>query len=280
MKTCPRCDIKQSGMDECEICGYIFEKNDDPQSLLRKKDTTGFMRILKNNKKYIIFGSLIIVAILIVSVIITGIKNTNIPEYVKNISIYKEGDGIVFYFVLADNNGQPTAYGGWVLYELTCGLKRADEVPVLWGIKRVEKSDFHKTTIGLGGFKRDTILYSFGRFSNYTLESKIKNHREKTIKEIRKNSYEPAQRVAEYRYKIEKILSTDHKNGRAKIIFIMGEPPSDVMTHLNSDCSEDHMRFLEAQINVFGMAARDIRKSEKTKSLLWDHVSAEEKVSF
>ena len=52
------------------------------------------------------------------------------------------------------------------------------------------------------------------------------------------------------------------------------------MTHLNSDCFEDHVRFLEAQINVFGMAARDIRKSEKTKSLLWDHVSAEEKVSF
>ena len=36
---CPRCDIKQDGSVECEICGYIFDEFDGARSIKTRKPT-------------------------------------------------------------------------------------------------------------------------------------------------------------------------------------------------------------------------------------------------
>ncbi|MGA2315575.1 MAG: hypothetical protein ABSG71_04250 [Thermodesulfobacteriota bacterium] len=45
-------------------------------------------------------------------------RNTNPPDYLKNLAAYKEGDGLIIYFILADRNGQMTTCDGEATIEI------------------------------------------------------------------------------------------------------------------------------------------------------------------
>ena len=188
--TCPKCgNLNDSSAKECLKCGIVFskyrefkERKGKTQEQLVVTDTLRKER--KENKKNRLlfipsflkkkliiersllawFGAGVIFVALgfIIFLILRGPENTNRPNYLKNLAVYKEGqDGLAVYFILADNFGQPTAYDGWVWLQIT----REDDpaYPVFMVRKRVKCSDFSSTTIGIGPYKRKTILYPFGR---------------------------------------------------------------------------------------------------------------------
>lgn len=45
-------------------------------------------------------------------------RNTNLPDYLKTLAAYKEGDGLIIYFILADRNGQMTTCDGEATIEI------------------------------------------------------------------------------------------------------------------------------------------------------------------
>jgi len=93
------------------------------------------------------------------------------PEYVKDVVEYAEGtDAIVVYFVLADSNGDETTASGTVrlqmVQEKTNYLTDKTSTTTLYDKTfPVDKSDFHKTTVGTGAFERTRIICSFGRIA-------------------------------------------------------------------------------------------------------------------
>lgn len=95
--------------------------------------------------------------------------NTNTPSYVKDVAAYKEGsDGIVVYFVLADRAGQPTAAEGNVILNIyeSAGYGEDESRQLLHTMNgRVGIKEFQRTQVGLGAFKRDVVLCSFGRLT-------------------------------------------------------------------------------------------------------------------
>jgi len=129
--------------------------------------------------------------------------NTNPPDYIKQFTVYKEGDGIIIYFILADKSGQMTTYDGEANIEVRTTPTDFDEIrraeknfaeDVGIGVdylskearkqalRKVEnvvfkqeyairKEDFVKTRIGRGMLQQDVIIYSLGRIPYPSPES-------------------------------------------------------------------------------------------------------------
>lgn len=186
---CPKCgNLNDSSSKECLKCGIVFSKyrefkerkgktqeqlvETDKLRKERKKNKKNRLLFIPSflKKKLIIersllawFGAGVVFVALgfIIFLILRGPENTNRPNYLKNLAVYKEGqDGLVIYFILADNFGQPTAYDGLVLLLIT---REDDPLQHVYIRKRVKCSDFSSTTIGRGPYKRKTILYPIGR---------------------------------------------------------------------------------------------------------------------
>ena len=87
-------------------------------------------------------------------------SNTNTPEYIKDLAIYREGeDGIFIYLVLADKADQPTASKGILEFAISHDNRVCEYI-----VAKVNTNDFQKTEISMGPCKRDTILLPIGRF--------------------------------------------------------------------------------------------------------------------
>jgi len=140
-----------------------------------------------------------------------SLPNTNPPEYIKQFTVYKEGDGLVIYFILADSSGQMTTCDGEAVliikklpsdfdeiqeaYEKLArklgvsssylseagkreALERAEEV-IFDKKYSVKKESFINTKIGRGAFESSATLFPFGRIpynllGKYTLRGKGK----------------------------------------------------------------------------------------------------------
>lgn len=101
--------------------------------------------------------------------------NTNPPEYVKTLAVYKEGpDGIVAYFVLADSAGQITTSDGVASIKVLATHPRYNgELILLNRTVQVARNEFRKTKAGVGLFERDIVCYSLGRISYDSFEYKM-----------------------------------------------------------------------------------------------------------
>lgn len=99
--------------------------------------------------------------------------NENPPSYIKEVVSYREGiDGMVVYFVLADDNGAETTWDGHVDLRVTethrrwssVGSGYVEEERELYLTGRlVSRRDFARAKVGQGAFERGRIIYSFGR---------------------------------------------------------------------------------------------------------------------
>jgi uncharacterized protein YgiM (DUF1202 family) len=89
-----------------------------------------------------------------------------IPSYIKAVTAYKEGyQAFVIYFILADSSGQMISADGLA----TLTIEQVDysnsvERRLLKRTYSIAGSDFVSTTIGLGAFGRDALIYLFGRW--------------------------------------------------------------------------------------------------------------------
>jgi hypothetical protein len=102
---------------------------------------------------------------LIMILLFTGCQalNDKEPSSIKEIAAYKEGNGIVIYFILADADGAMTTSDGTVNVNILAAYGDKDE-RILYGKQlAVRKKDFKKTEVGMGNFKREVILYPIGR---------------------------------------------------------------------------------------------------------------------
>jgi len=86
--------------------------------------------------------------------------NDSPPAYVKNVVATKEGyQAFIAYFTLADANGSFTTADGKAKFEVFGDKNErlmSVEVPV-------HKTDFVKTTVGMGAFAHEVVLCNFGR---------------------------------------------------------------------------------------------------------------------
>jgi len=102
-----------------------------------------------------------LLTVLAISGCIGSELNSNPPEYIKILYLSKEGsDGISIYFVLGDKHGMSTASDGRLVLNIT-----DDRGILLESVRNVTKSDFIKTTDGMGGgnFAHPIILLNIGR---------------------------------------------------------------------------------------------------------------------
>ena len=223
------------------------------------------------NVKVIFIVSIIALGAIIITIAVKGMKNTNKPEYIKQLSVYNEGDGIVFYFILADKNGRPTACDGWVWLEIIC----EEDVSALWITGKVKKSDFKKTSIGSGPYKRDTILCSFGRFSYDQLKQNVRKHGEEYGHKILANSPGTG-KYQEFTKKIEDILSSfKGRSGKAEIRFMWGKLSQNLIKHISKDSELSynisgegyisHFDFFESKIAASISLIADLSKVKKNQ---------------
>jgi hypothetical protein len=101
--------------------------------------------------------------------------NSDPPEYIKQFSAYKEGDGLMMYFVLADASGNMTTHDGQGLVEIRAShYDSRDELRLLDIKFEVKKEKFRRADVGMGAFKHEVILFPIGRVSfqsfNYTVD--------------------------------------------------------------------------------------------------------------
>ena len=111
--------------------------------------------------------------------------NSNPPDYLKQFTAYKEGDGIVVYFILADSSGQMTTCDG----EATISIRASHydykgELKLFECGYPVRKENFVKTKIGMGMLERDAIVYSLGRISFQSFRYDAQGMKEKNWKGI------------------------------------------------------------------------------------------------
>jgi len=112
-------------------------------------------------------GIIGIIALVALSGCIGGGLNSNPPDYVKQVSAIKDGDGLQIYFILADKSGQmTTADGSFVL-----DISQDDETLFLSNPVNVTKSDFEKRSVGMGNLAHDVILHLVGRISYKDMRS-------------------------------------------------------------------------------------------------------------
>jgi hypothetical protein len=119
------------------------------------------------------------------SLLVTGCelnaKNSNPPEYVKDVVAYKEGsEGLMIYFVLADASGAPTSTDGEVTVTIVEERELGTVKSTLWEMTiTVTRSDFQDTMVGRGPFERKTILCPIGRipYSSFRIHLSHNWHR-------------------------------------------------------------------------------------------------------
>lgn len=108
-----------------------------------------------------------ILAVLVTLTFTSCSLNSNPPDYLKQFAVYKEGDGVVLYFILADKDGQMTTGDGHA--ELTISSTHQDYRYELSRYRTeaitIKKEDFVKTDIGMGPFEQKAIIYPFGGIS-------------------------------------------------------------------------------------------------------------------
>ena len=124
-----------------------------------------------------VYVRLSIMAMLLVS---CGQLNQKPADYVKDVTAYKEGsDGVMIYFILADASGAMTTSDGTVTLTITQTRWAVDphsyqpteaDVFLYTTNFKVRKSDFQRTKVGIGAFKRDAILYPVGRITYSTFD--------------------------------------------------------------------------------------------------------------
>jgi hypothetical protein len=84
--------------------------------------------------------------------------NSNPPDYIKQVSAVKEGDGYQVYFILADVNGKETTADGKAKMNIT------NSRGSYFSLKAdVAKSDFQKVKIGMGALEHEGLIYNVGR---------------------------------------------------------------------------------------------------------------------
>lgn len=127
--------------------------------------------VKKTNVDHVYKNVILLTLVIFLCIPLNGcIKNTNVPEYLKSVVAYKEGDGIVVYFVLADANGQMTAADG--AYDLTISQDASsyssdntseESIKLKYIHSETTINDFKNTEIGLGAFAREALVYPVGR---------------------------------------------------------------------------------------------------------------------
>ncbi len=113
--------------------------------------------------------------------------NSELPDYLKQLAVYREGDGIFIYFVLADKAGQMTTCDGDVSIAVRASRYGSDEELKLFDKNiQVKKESFVKGKVGAGAFQHEAVLCPIGRisFQSFTYEAgslKEANFRGKVI---------------------------------------------------------------------------------------------------
>lgn len=88
------------------------------------------------------------------------------PAYIEDLVVYKEGPGVVAYFVLADEMGRETTAEGkatlriWQKEELICAPDSG--TLVYQNTAPVDPGDFRYEDIGEGEYRQNRLIYSFG----------------------------------------------------------------------------------------------------------------------
>lgn len=93
--------------------------------------------------------------------------NSSPPDYIKQVSAIKDGDGLQIYFVLADKSGQMTTADGSFVLEVT----QKDETLFLSNPVNVTKNGFEKRSVGMGNLAHDVIMHLVGRLSYKDMRS-------------------------------------------------------------------------------------------------------------
>lgn len=82
------------------------------------------------------------------------------PEYIKDVVAYREGPGIVVYFILADKYGQMTTANGNYTIEIIQGANTLYKKT-----QRIRKQSFVKAKAGMGPFEHEVIACYVGRIA-------------------------------------------------------------------------------------------------------------------
>jgi DNA-directed RNA polymerase alpha subunit len=124
--------------------------------------------------------------------------NQNPPDYVKDVTVYKEGsEGLMIYFVLADADGVMTTADGGVTLTISethteyssWDYKEIRHDVILYSTSyNVQKSDFKKTTVGLGAFQHEVILCPVGRVTYSSFEIRPTQFTGKAVIEFKTHS--------------------------------------------------------------------------------------------
>lgn len=85
-----------------------------------------------------------------------------LPDYIKDVVAYREGDGFVVYVVLADSAGREIAADGVVSITVHAANYQYDEQG-FWDSKKVTATDFRASLVGVGAFERGRVLWSYPR---------------------------------------------------------------------------------------------------------------------
>jgi len=107
------------------------------------------------------------IAVLPVAFVVGGcLPRYNPPSYIKDVVAYQEGDGIVVYFIMADEYGGMTRAKG----DMTLCIYQED---MLTGGQRLVYKDqvkvvpsfFCQDTVGMGSFAHEVLMLYYGRIS-------------------------------------------------------------------------------------------------------------------
>jgi len=109
--------------------------------------------------------------------------NSNSPDYLKQFTVYKDGDGIAIYFILADSSGQMTTCDGEAIISIRAShYDYKGELKLYDSGYPVRKDRFIKTKVGMGPFQHEAILYTLGRISFRSFPYNIESLKEKNWK--------------------------------------------------------------------------------------------------
>jgi hypothetical protein len=91
-----------------------------------------------------------------------GSSNTTPPDYIKQTTALKEGDGLQVYIILADSSGQMTSSDG----TFTMGISDNQGPLSSQSMRKhidVKASDFQTAKIGVGALQHDALILNIGR---------------------------------------------------------------------------------------------------------------------
>ncbi len=96
------------------------------------------------------------------------------PTYIKTVAAYPEGDGMYAYIVLVCSDGRECKADGLVsvvFYEQTLGFDAQAGAVTEYSmvhatpVTEVSRSDFTRTTVGVGEFEHEVLMLGLGHFS-------------------------------------------------------------------------------------------------------------------